>query len=144
MTARSKSEIKALFEDGDMPTGQNFADLIDSFPGENGRLSYAIYRAILNQSGEVAPVAAVLENNLGGVVVWTRDGAGSYLGTLAGAFPAAKTFVLFKGYTGDHAYSSEAIRITDDEIGVTAWLIATDAGADNSITNAMLEVLVYP
>ncbi len=52
------------------------------------------YRVILTQTGTEAPVVlTTLENTLGGEVVWTRDVAGSYLGTLAGAFPLDKTYI---------------------------------------------------
>jgi len=31
MTAQNRATLKAVFEDGDIPTGSNYADLIDSF-----------------------------------------------------------------------------------------------------------------
>lgn len=31
MTAQNRATLKALFEDGDIPTGSNYTDLIDSF-----------------------------------------------------------------------------------------------------------------
>ena len=42
-------------------------------------------------SGTDAPVATVLENTLGGTLVWTRTGVGVYEATLAGAFVENKT-----------------------------------------------------
>ena len=50
-----------------------------------------VYRALLSQTGTNAPVATVLENTLGNIV-WTRDSAGTYFGTLTGAFLENKTF----------------------------------------------------
>jgi len=52
---------------------------------------YLKYVAILTQSGTAAPTATVLENTLGGTVVWTREGVGFYVGTLVGAFVVDKT-----------------------------------------------------
>ncbi len=49
-----------------------------------------VYRALLTQSGGHAPTATVLENTLGGTVVWTYSNEGIYVGTLAGAFPEGK------------------------------------------------------
>lgn len=49
------------------------------------------YVALLTQSGTDAPVATVLENTLGGTVVWTRNSLGQYFGTLSGAFTENKT-----------------------------------------------------
>ncbi len=66
--------------------------------GEDGTvdlgLGVKVYRALLTQTGTDAPVATVLENTLGGTVVWTRDDTGLYTGTLAGAFPSATKTVL--------------------------------------------------
>lgn len=56
-----------------------------------GSASYLVYTAILTQSGLDAPtVTAVLENTLGGTVVWARSNIGRYTATLAGAFPLNK------------------------------------------------------
>lgn len=54
---------------------------------------YKVYTALLTQSGTDAPVATVLQNTLGGTVVWTRDDVGIYTATLALAFTTNKTFV---------------------------------------------------
>jgi hypothetical protein len=52
---------------------------------------YKSYVALLSQTGTSAPVATVLENTLGGTVVWTRNSIGDYSGTLTGAFTLDKT-----------------------------------------------------
>lgn len=52
-----------------------------------------IYVALLTQSGTNAPVATVLQNTLGGTVVWSRDDVGKYTATLANAFTTDKTYV---------------------------------------------------
>jgi hypothetical protein len=52
-------------------------------------LGYKTYVANLTQSSTNAPVATVLENTLGGNLVWTRFGSGTYLATLNGAFSNA-------------------------------------------------------
>lgn len=54
---------------------------------------YKIYTALLNQSGTSAPTATVLENTLGGTVVWSYDSIGGYTATLSGAFTENKTVV---------------------------------------------------
>ncbi len=50
-----------------------------------------VYKAFLSQSGTSNPTIVVVANTLGAAVVWTRSSTGAYTGTLAGAFPAAKT-----------------------------------------------------
>lgn len=47
------------------------------------------YVALLTQSGTDAPVATVMENSLGGELVWSYSAAGIYIATLVGAFPVA-------------------------------------------------------
>jgi hypothetical protein len=54
---------------------------------------YKVYTALLTQSGTSAPVATVLENTLGGTVVWSYFGVGQYVGTLIGAFTTSKSTV---------------------------------------------------
>jgi hypothetical protein len=49
--------------------------------------SYKVYTALLTQTGTSAPTAIVLENTLGGDVVWDYDSPGHYLAILNGAFP---------------------------------------------------------
>jgi len=60
---------------------------------QNGLIKpFKSYVAQLDQPGDTsAPVATVMENNLGGAIVWTRTGVGEYLGTLTGAFTVNKT-----------------------------------------------------
>lgn len=67
-------------------------------------LPYKVYTALLSQTGTDAPVATVLQNTLGGTVVWTRDDVGIYTATLASVFTTNKTFVPPVSYyssTGD-------------------------------------------
>ena len=52
------------------------------------------YHAILNQTGTNAPIATVLHNTLRGEIVWTRDGIGSYTGTLAGELTSGRTGIM--------------------------------------------------
>lgn len=52
---------------------------------------YKVYTALLSQSGTNAPTAIILENTLGGNIVWSRIGIGEYYGTLNGVFTLDKT-----------------------------------------------------
>lgn len=55
--------------------------------------SYLVYTALLSQTGTDAPVATVLENTLGGTVVWSYNDVGYYTATLANAFTENKTYL---------------------------------------------------
>ncbi len=52
-----------------------------------------VYVALLSQAGTAAPVPTVLQNTLGGTVVWTRTGTGQFKATLVNAFTADKTYL---------------------------------------------------
>lgn len=54
---------------------------------------YKVYTAWLTQSGTGAPVATILENEIGNIV-WVRNSAGNYQGNLTGAFDQNKTLVI--------------------------------------------------
>ena len=70
----------------------DFVDNTDPLnPILNDPRPYKVYTALLTQTGTSAPVATVLENTLGGEVVWTRDGSGYYIATSSGLFTENKT-----------------------------------------------------
>lgn len=106
------------------------------------------YRALLTQTGTDAPVATVLENTLGGTVVWTRDDLGTYLGTLADAFTANKTALSVGTNTQSVGLSMTALRGSSSEVTIVTATF-TPAGpsfdpADELLTGTPIEVLVYP
>lgn len=87
-------------------------------------LGYKVYRALLSQSGTNAPTAVVLENTLGGTLVWTRSNAGKYVGTLAGAFPINKCSI------GNGDGSSGVIMYTDI---INQYILMLSRLSDNTI-----------
>jgi hypothetical protein len=98
------------------------------------------YVALLSQSGTDAPVATVLENSLGGAIVWTRTDVGEYRGTLTGAFPTlSKTF-----FVPQRPYIPQL-----ETHGVLAWasvnaINLTIGGDDMMDGGLMIEIRVYP
>jgi len=51
-----------------------------------------VYTALLDQTASGAPSATVLQNTLGGTVVWARSSTGVYTATLSSAFDINKTW----------------------------------------------------
>jgi hypothetical protein len=100
-----------------------------------------VYRALLTQTGTDAPVATVLENSLGGVVVWTYDSPGSYFGTLVGAFPASKVFMLLSSSVASSFL--EFNRNDDDSVYIQTRDNAS-ALSDGFIVGSSIEILVFP
>lgn len=101
---------------------------------------YKVYKALLTQTGTNAPAATVRENTLGGTVVWTRDFAGVYTGTLAGAFTDLKTFpIVSNNY--DESYSYKLGRATLNTVSLAVHDGA--AGTDNGLLDTPVEIQVY-
>lgn len=97
-----------------------------------------VYRAIINQSGTNAPVATVLQNTLGGTVVWTRNDVGDYSATLSGAFPAAKTIVQPTAFPGNDSTQCFFDRPSGNVLNLLT-------GTDGNIPGGWsLEILVFP
>lgn len=100
-----------------------------------------VYRAIITQTGANPPVSTVLENTLGGTPVWSYDVAGSYILTLAGAFPAGKTLTSIHPETGTAGAPLSFTRGSDD------FILLTNGGGDDALqvgVDTWVEILVYP
>lgn len=104
-----------------------------------------VFRALMAQIGTAAPVVTVLENSLGGTVVWTREGAGIYKGTLVGAFPPNKCFTVIARRNAGlvSTVTAKAPNVDSDDI-----LVETHNGTifnDNLMGDGCcLEVIVFP
>jgi hypothetical protein len=103
-------------------------------------VGYKVYTALLTQTGTTAPVATVLDNTLGGTVVFTRSSVGIYIGTLTGAFVAGKTITL--GVASTHPSFLAMNRVTND-----TFSIATENSGgtltDSLLNGTSIEIRVY-
>jgi hypothetical protein len=108
LTGAAPDDLLAIV---DTSTGETMKITVEQFRG------YKIYRANIAQGGSGAPVATVLENTLGGDVVWTFDAeeGDKCFGTLAGAFPAADTGLL----TSANTYSKVLARDNDNTLSIS-------------------------
>jgi hypothetical protein len=102
------------------------------------------YKGILNQSGTAAPVVTVLENSLGGTVVWTRNSAGDYTGTLAAAFPITKTLITSTTYTDPSADAAVMVTSGGDGDTISCYMFDSGAPADSVASYTSVIVEVYP
>lgn len=103
---------------------------------------YKVYVAIINQAGTAAPVATVLENTLGGTVVWSRATIGTYTATLSGAFTASKTTVIFNGSNISVSLLS-GYRSSDNTCDFISISIVSDVPEDSMVADTSLEIRVY-
>ena len=115
-----KYPIKAF--DGTNTADVSVLNLPAGSVGANGEIDLGVgvkvYRALLTQTGTDAPVATVIENTLGGDVVWTRGLTGIYFGTLAGAFPSGKTYVSPFQYVDTSNGNYQLYRYDDDAVTI--------------------------
>lgn len=116
----------------------NFTELYDV------NNAYLKYVASLNQTGTNAPTVTILENTLGNIV-WTRVGVGSYLGTLAGAFPVTNRvwFAKVNPQQTTSRYNIVLNYATANTIQLLAFFNDNVTPIDD-IQQASIEIRVYP
>ena len=132
------------------------ANSIDIFAGKSGfwslvtssapagNVAVKAYRALVTQSSTSAPTATVLENSLGGTVVWARGSTGTYTATLAAAFTADKTFVMSSGSTGAITAVKDVVTARTSADVITVNTGAAGTAADGILSAYAIEILVYP
>lgn len=117
-----------------------------------------IYRALLTGLSDGTITAVVLENTLGGVPVWHNEAEGSYSCTLAGAFPAEKTFIMcgtvadgvFLNNNGTSDYESPPTFVNNfpDALGfmVEDNVTSNDVVVyrNDALSGTAIEIRVYP
>ena len=101
---------------------------------------YKVYTALLSQTGTNAPVATVLENTLGGTVVWTRTGVGTYIGTLTGAFISQKTWTMIGG---NYTLSTSFLRLNPSSLNAVSMVTESGGISDNVLEKTSIEIRVY-
>lgn len=100
---------------------------------------YKVYTALLTQVGSDDPVVIVLNNTLGGVITWSRPVAGTYTGTLVGAFTTNKTHIL--NNVTDH-FSVTTYTTSVDQVIISTRNF-TGVAVDGAMTNMSIEIRVY-
>jgi hypothetical protein len=105
---------------------------------------YKVYTALLSQTGTSAPTATVLENTLGGTVVWSYASVGQYTATLTGAFTVNKTTVFI-----NHAYAGSgnntSLQGGSTNVNTANIRVKNYQGTpfDGEINGASIEIRVY-
>ena len=106
-----------------------------------GAAPYKVYTALLTQSGTDAPVATVLENTLGGEVVWSRRFLGTYEGILIGAFTENKTTIQIIANRGKGHTTTSSVNDVDSVF--LGMVNAVNSLADDILENTPIEIRVY-
>lgn len=120
------------------------SDSIATVSGGGGGSSYLVYTALLSQSGTDAPTVTVLENTLGGTVVWTWEDVGFFRGTLTSAFPSAKTWATASIDLVAAADEFFAAIAREGNNSVKVQIFDPAVAAINGCNNLAIEIRVYP
>lgn len=107
-------------------------------------LPYKVYTALLTQTGTNAPVATVLENTLGGTVVWSYSDVGIYFAGLTGAFTANKTFILYSFANDGNGRILNCFRQDADLIGIFTLSDSSTLANGMLVYQTSFEIRVYP
>ena len=116
--------------------GNNMKAVVDLIP----ETSYKVYTALLSQSGTNAPVATILENTLGGTVVLSYSGVGSYVATLTGVFILNKTWCSITS-TASANVTLTSGRSSNNTVNINSFISGTSS--DTIMSPACLEIRVY-
>lgn len=119
-------------------------DLVGLSSAGNTTPTYKVYTALLSQTGTNAPVATVLENTLGGNVVWSYDNVGYYIGTYDGLFIANKTTILMQSTAAGSDYQTTLYDIyTPNIVYIQIYDHSSNNNINDSLNNTSIEIRVY-
>ena len=107
---------------------------------------YKVYTALLSQSGTNAPVATVLENTLGGDVVWSREDAGIYIANSNSLFTENKTTIDFGILNLVDAVNGQIIisdEVTPNENEFQIYTRDINFSNVDGLSNIKIEIRVY-
>jgi hypothetical protein len=126
-----------LEKDGMVVSNLTVTDSINGAPV----VGYKRYIALISQTGISDPTVTVLENTIGDIV-WTRNLAGEYIGTLIGAFPQNKTYLITQGWANQSFETINMFWFTNDDITI----LTTDPALiqlDGVLNYNTIEIRVY-
>jgi len=105
--------------------------------------SLTTHRCVVSQAGVAAPTSVVLENTLGGTLVWARTGVGVYTATLNGALPTATLFCTSNVGNSGVCFITVRSLVSPNSIEVRTYNGGGFA-ADGILTNFFLSISVNP
>ena len=138
------NKLKTKDENGNIRT-----IVTEDTSGRSSARPYLVYKALLTQTGTSAPVATVIENTLGGAVVWSYQGVGSYNATLSGAFTENKTIFpsdgkIISGDVNTLLVKAISSRTNSNVVNLQSYDIVNDSAINSELDSFLFEILVYP
>ena len=98
-----------------------------------------IYRALLNQAGTNAPTANEQINTIG-TIVWTRDGTGTYIGTVTPALDETKTQLYIQQ---EDTYGHIAIQFYAGQLLLTKIGLQTGFPTIDNFQNLAITIITH-
>lgn len=137
MAQITRTQLRGLFDSDGIVTKTEWLDIVDTFrPCER-------WVGLLSQAGTDAPTAVVLENTLGGTIVWTRGTTGTYVGTLPNTFQTNKTVCFSSpGYTGNVILTRTIMAGESNQIFLSTF--NSSLAAVDVFTSLPVMILLYP
>lgn len=129
-------------EDGLTTTNLRVTETINGNPVSEILPTYKKYVALISQTGILDPTVTILENTIGNIV-WTRNLAGEYYGTLLNAFPINKTFIMINAFSNNASDSAAALWNTVSDVAVLTC-DTSFTRVDNILYLTSIEIRVYP
>jgi hypothetical protein len=102
---------------------------------------YKKYIANITQSGIAAPTVSILENTIGDIV-WTRNLAGEYYGTLTNAFPMDKTYIIINAFSNNASDSAAALWNNVSQVAILTC-DTSFTRVDNILSFTTIEIRTY-
>ena len=98
---------------------------------------YKEYTAYLSAIGTADPTVTVMRNEIG-PIYWTRSSAGTYVGTLTGAFTVNKTFI-----NAGNNFMNTILWVTTGSVDTVGVTVKATGGTYADSLGAFVEVRVY-
>jgi len=111
-------------------------------PAGTAILPYKSYIALLSCTNSSTVTANLVFSNLG-TIVWTRNSAGNYTGTLSGAFTIGKTLVFLTLNNGYRVGLTSTTNITQNTVNIEVFSTTNTSNNIDYIENIAVEIKVY-
>lgn len=100
-----------------------------------------IYTAQITQTSTNNPTVTIQQNTLGYDIVWTRDAAGMYTGTLDESILDNQIFTSISGNSWDRNYVLR--RTTSSTVQIITGNVVTATLVDGQLNQTPIEIRIY-
>lgn len=133
---------RALANDNSLGTAQNIAPTQNAVKSYvDAQKPYKVYTALLTQNGTNAPTAIVLENTLGGEVIWNYEDEGLYSANLSNGFTDLTFVQISNGNM--NGFISYSYKQNINSIFTETYSLSSGSTENSALNKATIEIRVY-